>query len=217
MSAFKQIRTIIKRQFISGLIVTVPLVITFLVLRFLFESFDGILNPIVNSLLGYDIPGLGVVVAVMIILLTGIITTNFIGARLFRTGDSFLRKTPLVRVIYTAAKQLLESMVTPSKRAFSEVALIEYPRKGIYAIGFLAAECSLKNNGIDNDMRLVFIPSTPTPFTGLVVLIPIEEIYPMDMKVEEAVKILVSGGVVAPPQIKLTKPTSENGADHAPV
>lgn len=217
MSVLSGIKTVIKRNFVSGLLVTVPLITTYFVLRVLFNALDGIFNPIVNDLLGYDIPGLGAVVTILLILLAGIVTTNYIGARIYEWGDRSLGRTPLVRIIYTAAKQLVQSLVTPSAKAFSEVALIEYPRKGVYIIGFLSGKSRLqdKENKYAESVRMVFIPSTPTPFTGLVIFVPEKDIYPIDMGLEEAVKIMVSGGIATPPVINMIKGRNCREATHA--
>ncbi len=212
----QKFRIILKKQFISGLLVTVPLIVTFFVLRFLFRTLDGLLNPVVKDLLGYDIPGLGAVVTLLGIVLAGVITTNYLGARLYSWGDGFLGKTPLVRIVYTAAKQLVQSMVAPKARAFSEVAFIEYPRKGMFALGFLSGKSDISVNSTSREMRPVFIPSTPTPFTGLVVFVPVEDVYPVDMGVEEAIKVLVSGGIVTPPEIKVETKTTIREETHAP-
>jgi uncharacterized membrane protein len=198
MSAVSKFASALRKHFVSGLLVTVPLIITYLVLRLLFVTVDGLLNPAVYRLLGYYIPGLGVVVTLLLILLAGIVATNFIGIRFIHLGDRILARMPLVRIIYTAAKQLVHSLLAPTARAFSEVVLIEYPRKGLYAIGFLSHRARLRMDNADQDMALVFVPSTPTPFSGMVVLVPKSDIYPLAVGVEEAVKILVSGGVVAP-------------------
>lgn len=209
MSAVSKFASALRKHFVSGLLVTVPLIITYIVLRLLFVTIDGFLNPVVYRLFGYYVPGLGVVVTVLLILLTGIIATNFIGVRLFHIGDRILARMPLVRIIYTAAKQLVHALLAPTARAFSEVVLIEYPRKGLYAIGFLSHRSRLRLDNADQDMILVFIPSTPTPFSGIVVLVPKADIYPLAIGVEEAIKILVSGGVVAPDLFNL-KPLPQN-------
>ena len=212
----QKIGSILKKQFVSGLLVTVPLIVTYFVLRFLFTALDGLLNPVVRSLLGYDIPGLGAVVTILIILLAGIITTNYIGARLYHWSDGFLGRTPLVRIVYTAAKQLVQSMIAPNARAFSEVAFVEYPRKGLFAIGFLSGDSSVSFNGGDMAVRPVFIPSTPTPFTGIVIFVPVEDIHKIDMGVEEAIKVLVSGGIVTPSAIAVTTHTLTREVANAP-
>ncbi len=209
MSAVSKFASALRKHFVSGLLVTVPLIITYLVLRLLFDTIDGFLNPAVYKLLGYYIPGLGVLVTLLLVLLTGIVAANFIGVRLFQIGDRILARMPLVRIIYTAAKQLVHSLLAPSARAFSEVVLVEYPRKGLYAFGFLSHKARLRMDNADQDMALVFIPSTPTPFSGMVVLVPKSEVYPLAIGVEEAIKILVSGGVVAPELFNL-KPLPQN-------
>jgi uncharacterized membrane protein len=197
-----KVGTVIKKNFVSGLLVTVPLIVTYFVLRFLFDALDGLLNPVVHDLLGYDIPGLGAVMTLLLILLTGIIATNFIGARLFHHGDRILGRMPLVRIIYTAAKQLVDSVLAPKERAFSEVVMVEYPRRGLFAIGFLSNRIQLDQEPTNKEMAMVFIPSTPTPISGLVIVVPITDIHPLDISVEEAIKILVSGGITAPKLMK---------------
>jgi uncharacterized membrane protein len=209
MSAVSKFMSALRKHFVSGLLVTVPLIITYLVLRLLFVTIDGLLNPVVYRLLGYYIPGLGILITLLLILLTGIVVANFIGVRLFHLGDRILARMPLVRIIYTAAKQLVHALLAPSARAFSDVVLIEYPRKGLYAIGFLSHRSRLSMDNAEQDVALVFIPSTPTPFSGIVVLVPKSDVYPLAIGVEEAIKILVSGGVVAPELFTL-KPLSPN-------
>lgn len=216
MSIASKVKMVIKKQFMAGLLVTVPLIATYFVLRFLFESLDGILSPLLVRWLGYNIPGVGAAVTILLILLAGIITTNYLGSKLYVWGDKFLVRTPLVRIVYTAAKQLIESMVSPSAKAFSDVALVEYPRKGMYAVGFVSGETRVQHGPTEEKMRMVFIPSTPTPFTGLVLLLPESDIHPIDITVEEAVKILVSGGIVTPDRIIMkTGGISQEGADAA--
>lgn len=205
MSLISKIGNVIKRHFVSGLLVTVPLIVTYFVLRFLFSTLDGLLNPIVRDILGYDIPGLGAAVTLLLVLLAGIITTNFIGARVYHHGDRILGRLPLVRIFYTATKQLVDSVLAPKERAFSEVVLIEYPRKGLYVVGFLSNRCRIIRDSGEKKVSLVFVPSTPTPFSGMVVAVPDEDIYPVNMSVEEAVKLLVSGGIAAPQLINMKK------------
>lgn len=203
MSITAKVGTIVKRRFVSGLLVTVPLIVTYFVLGFLFGALDGVLNPVMRDLLGYDIPGLGAIMAVLLILLAGIITTNFIGARLYHYGDRLLGRMPLVRIIYTAAKQLIDSILAPRERAFSEVVLVEYPRRGLYVIGFLSHKCTVQHGGDEEKMAMVFIPSTPTPVSGLVVVVPVADIHPVDISVETAIKIMVSGGIAGPESMKM--------------
>jgi uncharacterized membrane protein len=198
MSTLTKAGSALRKYFISGLLVTVPLIITFLVLRFLFSAVDGLLKPIVHRIFGYDIPGLGAAVTILLILLAGVVAANVAGAALFRLGDRLFGRTPFVRIVYTAARQLVDSLLAPKSRAFSEVVLVEYPRKGIYAMGFRSRETCLRRGDSRQDVALVFLPSTPTPFTGWILFVPRSEVYPLDITIEEGIKILVSGGVVSP-------------------
>lgn len=201
MKILSYVKSSIKKYFLSGLLVIVPLIITYLVLRFFLMSIDGILSPLLIKYLGYDIPGLGFAITVIVIFIAGILTRGVIGRELVGLWERFLNALPLVRTIYTAAKQLLVSISEPRQSKFQRVVIIPYPRKEVYCFAFAANEVSLDKHGIDGDYVAVFIPSTPTPFTGFVVMVKREEIYPTDMSVEEAVKFIVSGGIVVPPNM----------------
>jgi uncharacterized membrane protein len=194
----KKLINILKRYFVSGMLVVVPLILTYIVLKFLFESIDDILRPAIEQLFGFYIYGLGVLSTILIILISGLLTRNIIGARLYRFWDRFLEKVPIIRPIYSAAKQLLESITMPSMDSFKEVVMIEYPRKGVYALGFLSNRMIIDKDQSKDKYASVFVPSTPTPISGMVILFLENDIFPLDMTVEEGIKFLVSGGVVSP-------------------
>jgi uncharacterized membrane protein len=202
MRIFRIIRDIIRRQFLSGVLVVVPLIITYVVLRFLFESVDGILSPLITSLLHREIPGLGIIATILIILLAGFLTRNVIGATLIRYGDKVLTRMPIIRIFYLAAKQLIEAVTVPNIKAFKEVVMVEYPRRGIYAMGFATTKMRFDCEN-DKVQKLVgvFIPSTPTPMTGIVIFVPEGDVISIKLTVEEGVKLLVSGGIVSPESI----------------
>ena len=192
----------LKRYFLSGLLIVVPFIITFLVLRFLFETVDGILRPALNNLLGYYQAGLGVLTTLLIILLAGVLTRNLLGAQIYRMGDRLAAKVPLIRPIYSGSKQLLESLARPNAGSFHEVALIEYPRQGLYSLCFVSKRNRISINGVEKEYCTCFVPSTPTPVTGMTVVVPAESVTPVEMTIEEGVKFFVSGGVVSPELIK---------------
>ncbi len=196
---------LIKRYFVSGVLVVVPLILTYIVLKFLFETIDGILQPLIHKLIGYYVPGLGLGITLLLIILAGIFTRNFVGARIYKIGEQILIKLPIIRPIYSSAKQLLESVTGPSVKSFKEVALVEYPRKGSWVIGFISNHFKVSINEKEKNHISVFIPSTPTPISGMVVILPCEDVYPIDMTIEEGIKFLVSGGVAAPEMIKIKK------------
>jgi len=131
MSVFKIVKDIIKRQFLAGVLVVIPLILTYVVLRFLFETIDGILSPLIMRAFQYHIPGLGIVVTILLILLAGFFTRNLIGAKLYKYGDRILANIPVIRVVYLATKQLVEAVTLPSVKAFKEVVMVEYPRVGL--------------------------------------------------------------------------------------
>lgn len=199
---FLSIYDILKKYFLSGVLVVVPVILTFLVIRFLFEAIDGLLQPVLHELLGYFIPGLGVVTTVLLILLAGILSRNYVGKFLYRLGDNILAKLPLTRPIYSAAKQLIEAIASDESGVFQETGLVEYPRKGVFALCFVSRRFQLTKNGKTRDMVSVFVPSTPTPVSGMVIIVPPEEVTLLDMTVEEGIKFLVSGGVASPDVLK---------------
>lgn len=198
MDIVHNISTVIKRYFLSGVLVVVPLIVTYMVLRFLFDALDGVLQPILQKLVGIYIPGLGVIATLVLIAIAGILTRNYVGEKLVELGDKLLAHVPLIRPIYSGAKGLLEATTGKSTSSFKEVAVIEYPRKGTYTICFIAQHIELEVEGRARRFTTVFIPSSPTPFTGWSILVPFEEVTAIDMTVEAAIKFLVSGGVVSP-------------------
>jgi uncharacterized membrane protein len=200
---FKNIRF----HFLSGVLVIVPLIITYIVLKFLFVGVDNLLSPLIARLTGYHIPGLGILATIILIFLAGFFTTNIVGLRVFALWEKIFVKTPLVRIIYIAAKQLVEGLTISGKKAFQKVVLVEYPRSGIYALGFITkeVEIQLENRG-EVELLAVYIPTTPTPFTGLVILFPKKEVIFLDMPVEEGIKFIVSGGIVSPERFSFSGP-----------
>ena len=194
-----------RRFFLSGLLVVVPIIVTFLILRLLFRTVDGLLAPVVTQLVGREIPGVGILATIVIVFLAGFFISSVFGSRLYSIGEVLFIKTPLVRTVYVGAKQLMESMFLPSSKAFKQVVLVEYPRKNGWAIGFIGGELVVNGKSLIS----VFVPSTPTPFTGFVINYPPEEVTPLSISVEEAVKFVVSGGIVAPERLRAASARSE--------
>ncbi len=210
MSIVNKVLNTIKLHFVSGVLVVVPIILTYIVLKFLFETIDDILQPLLFKVFGYSVYGLGVFTTLLLIILAGLFTRNFIGARLYGVGEKVLVKMPIIRPVYSAAKQLLEAVTLPSMNSFKEVAIVEYPRRGAWALGFISNRI---NCYIDGDVKIcvsVFIPSTPTPISGMVVLFPEEDVIPVEMSIEEGVKFLVSGGVASPETLKRKNSASHN-------
>lgn len=201
----KKALSILRHQFLAGVLVIVPLILTFLVLRFLFGGVDELFSPLVERILGVRIPGLGIVATLVIIYLVGLLVDNLVGSKLLKLWEYLFTRTPLVRTIYGASKQLLESLTVPEKKAFQQAVLVEYPRVGCYALGFTAKNVEIGMKGGKKALVSVFIPSTPTPFAGYVRFFSQEDIIPLDMPIELALRLVVSGGVVSPD--KFTSPS----------
>jgi uncharacterized membrane protein len=202
MSIGKKFSTALRRYFLSGILVIVPLIITVLVLRFLFSGVDNLLSPFIAKLIHRNIPGLGIVATIVLIFIAGVLTANVIGSRLFKIWEIFFIKTPLVRTIYGSSKKLVEAMTTTGKHSFKQVVLVEFPRKGMFSFGFLTNEIRMDLADKTDELIAVFIPSTPTPFTGWTLLFRREEVITLDMSVEEGVKFFVSGGIASPEMFK---------------
>ena len=194
----------LKKYFLSGLIVFLPVALTinliFLAVNFAEGIFGKFLKPIFAENFGFYFSGLGIIIGVYIIILIGFFVTNFLGKKIYEFFENLLIKVPIVKQIYPALKEMVMFLFTREKfSSFKKVVLVEYPRKGIYAFGFLtndSAEKLCKATG--REMCNVFIPSAPGPLTGYVILISKKEIISTDISVEEAFKFIVSGGVVNP-------------------
>ena len=196
---FGKLRTKLKTFFATGLLVSLPTVLTVFVLWKLFVFVDSI-RPFIARFIGYDIPGLGVIVTIAVIFLVGMLTANVLGKRVVGWGDSIVGRIPLVRFIYLGIKQLLEALSLGRKNLFREVVLVEYPRKGIYTLGFVSAECRGEiQEATKEELVNVFIFTTPNPTSGMLIMAPKKDVIPLRMSVEEGLKLVISGGIIAPP------------------
>lgn len=192
----------LKKIFITGFAAITPLVITVSVTVWLFKFADNILGKLLNKFLiahfGAPIPGLGLLLFLLIIFVTGLFVT-ITSRKLFKWFDHFIKSFPLVYKIYGPVKDIVNFIFYPPKQNFNKVALFEYPRKGVYTIGFVtntSAQCF--ENATGKKMFNVFIPSTPSPLTGYTVLVPHEDVTFIDISMEEATKLVVSAGLLNP-------------------
>lgn len=196
---------IFRRYILAGLVVWLPIVVTFIVLRFVIELLDKTMALLPNAyrpdtLLGVHIPGLGVILSLLIIFLTGIIATNYFGQRLVDFGEKILARIPLVRSIYNASKQVIHALFASNSQAFRKVLLVEYPRKGMWSIAFLtgSTDGSVISSHTEEEMISLFIPTTPNPTSGFLIMVPKNEAIEMSMTVDEALKFIISLGVMQP-------------------
>tara|TARA_B100000315_G_scaffold147013_1_gene136028 strand:- start:6514 stop:7176 length:663 start_codon:yes stop_codon:yes gene_type:complete len=204
----KKIRTKLQNLFIAGLLVLLPISITVFILTFVFQKLDNLLSPAFVKLLilfglplqrGQFIPGLGFVATIIIIVFTGLITKNILGRKLFSLGEIIVERIPVARSIYSGAKQIIDAVSKSQLEAFNKVVMVEYPRKGLFSLGFVTCEArgEIQEYTKENVVN-VFIPTTPNPTSGLLIFVPKEDIIPLSMTVEEGIKLVVSGGIVTP-------------------
>jgi len=190
----KQVGKKLRAQFITGILIIVPIGAAILILRWLFLTLDNILQPVAESLLGYTIPGLGVGITVVLIYLAGLVATNVIGRRLIRYGESLLARVPLFRYLYTGIKQILQSFATPGEGGFLQVVLVEFPKKGMRAIGFVTSESRVESG---EKLFSVFIPTSPNPTSGYLEIVRENDIIKTDISVDDALKMVLSAGKVS--------------------
>lgn len=202
----------LRNYFIAGLIIVAPVAITLYILVSLFNFFDGLLGVPLSRLiwsalglqhyaaLGRRIPGVGMVVTALLLVLAGALATNLFGRRLFGFGDQLLDRVPVVRSIYGTTKQITEALLTANKSAFKKVVLVEYPRRAMWTLGFLTGESMPQvEQATGEQMLSVFIATVPNPTSGFVLLLPRSEVIFLDLSVEDGLKYIISGGVIAPP------------------
>ena len=198
-------RQLIKRCFITGLLIWIPLVITAWVLSLIVGAADwtllllpGQLRP--RTWLGVDIPGAGIALTLLIILLTGLLATNLIGQRLVRWWENFLARIPVVNSIYNGVKQVSDTLLSPTGMAFRQPLLVHYPHGDSWTIAFLTGEPGGDVvNHLDGDYVSVYVPTTPNPTSGFFLMFRKDQVVELDMDVDEALKYIISMGVVAPP------------------
>lgn len=195
----------LKRYLIAGLLVWLPLGVTIAVIKFLVDLFDQslLLIPLAyrpETLLGIDIPGIGVVLSFLLILLTGFVVANFLGSKLIAIWESFLSRIPLVRSIYNAVKQIAEAVFGSGDQMFEKAYLIEYPRKGLWTLAFQTGthQGEAQQKTEMGDTVNLFVPTTPNPTSGFFIMASRHEIIELEMSVDDALKMVISGGVVVP-------------------
>ena len=193
-----------KKYFITGLLIWIPLVITIWVLKLVVDTLDQSLLLLpeqwrTESFLGVHIPGLGVILTLVIVLTTGVLATNFLGARLVRLWHSILHHIPVVNSIYSSVKQISDTLFSSSGQAFRKALLVEWPRPGMWTIAFLTGTPGGDvANHLEGDYVSVYVPTTPNPTGGYFVMLPRKDVIELDMTVDAALKYIISMGVVAP-------------------
>jgi uncharacterized membrane protein len=191
-----------KHYFVSGLLFIVPLVITILVIKSLFVFLDNLLFPYLKPYFSYWVPGIGIVLIIIIILITGVLVTNYIGRYIISRGEKILYKIPIAKSLYTSVKQIIEtfSFKDEDKESYKKVVLVEYPKEGIWSVGIVNGEC---NHPVSKEILFnILIIAAINPVSGFFILVPKTKVVSVDLSLEEAMKWIVSGGIITPPSLK---------------
>jgi uncharacterized membrane protein len=194
----------LRRYLIAGLLVWLPILVTLFVLRFLVGLMDQTLlllpeNARPEALLGFRIPGLGLVLAIVLLLATGLAATNLVGRKLIRWWEGLMTRIPFVRSLYSGTKTFTETVFSGKGQAFQKVLLVQYPRQGIWTLAFLTSqEFQEPGHRTGRDLLGVFVPTTPNPTSGFIIMMPREDVIVLDMSVEDAMRVILTLGVVTP-------------------
>ncbi|MEM6998253.1 MAG: DUF502 domain-containing protein [Pseudomonadota bacterium] len=194
----------LRKYIIAGLLVWLPLAATIVIIKLVIDLLDKIIlllppewQP--ETVFGFSIPGFGVILAIVILLITGMLAANLFGRRLVSFWESVLNRIPLVRTIYNSVKQISTTLFDSKGKSFRKVVMLQYPRKGLWSIGFLSNEnVSTDIDGLEEGLVAVFVPTTPNPTSGYIIMAPREDITELNMTVEEGFKFVISMGVIVP-------------------
>jgi uncharacterized membrane protein len=203
------LKTKLGTYFATGLIALLPLALTIFILRFIFNTIDNILGGIISPfsfvtdsrLWYYGGKTLAFLALLLLVFLVGVLARNVVGRRVISSGEMILTSIPFIRKIYTTIQQISDAVLRRKKKVFQRVVLLEYPRKGVYTLGFVTSESGgTVNKAIKKRTLNVFISTTPNPTSGFLLVVPEKEAIPLDMTVEEGMKLIISGGVLSPPE-----------------
>ncbi len=188
----------IRGHFLAGILLIVPLAVTIGILAWLFASIDGILQPLVRTITGYTIPGVGFAATLLLIYVAGAIVSNVVGRRLVGYGEAALGKIPVARYLYTGVRQIISAFTNPDTTGFMQVVLIEFPRRGTRTLGFITNEVTSSSG---KKLLNIFIPTSPNPTSGFLQIVDESEIIRTGISVDDALKMIVSGGRMSPAEV----------------
>lgn len=190
----------IRGTLIVGILILVPIAITYVLIVWVFNSIDGLLQPAIEPVIGREIPGLGLLALILLVYFMGLIWTKRIGRRMIRTLQHYLISVPVIGAVYGPARKLIESFSGDGAAGFKRVVVVEYPKQDTWMIGFLTG---ITNVAPGTMMGVLYLPTAPTPNSGWVAMIPIQQVYDTTMTVQEAMSMVLSGGISSPLQIDL--------------
>ncbi len=196
----------LRNYFLAGIVVVAPIGITVYLAVTFVEFVDERVIPLIparynpETYLPFSIPGLGILVSAIVLIMIGFLAANFLGRQLVSLGERFVDRMPVIRSVYGALKQIIETVLSQSSTSFRQVVLIEYPRKNVWAIAFVTSDAKGEVlRKVRNDLVAVFVPTTPNPTSGFILFLPREDLILLDMTIEEGMKLVISAGLVAPP------------------
>jgi uncharacterized membrane protein len=200
----------IRAYFFTGMLILVPLVLTGYIIWNLFLAVDGILGDVAHDLIfnrfGFEFrnnrfPGAGFIILTLFIIATGMIARNYFGRKIVDFGDQIVERIPLINRVYIAIKQISHAFLSTKREVFKKPVLFEYPRKGIYSIGFYTQDTrGTVQDALPDDVVSIFLPTTPNPTSGFLLFVPKAEVIELDLTIEEALKLVISGGAIVPKQ-----------------
>ena len=189
----------LRQLFLRGLFALIPIVATIYLVNYLFFFFDNFLGSYIEKFLGRQLPGVGIIATLHLVFLFGFLVSNVFGEKLLKLAERTLQNIPILPKVYFGIKQIVDAFSLQGKQVFNKVVLVEYPRQGVYVLGFVTGECKGEVQERTSARLInVFIPTTPNPTSGMLVLIPDNEIIYLNMSVEEGLKLIVSAGVFVP-------------------
>jgi uncharacterized membrane protein len=212
----------LRRYLFTGLVIWIPLGVTIFVFKFFIDYMDTAVTLLPHAwqpsnLVGFNIPGLGVIMVLVLLLLTGFVASNYLGRTLLSLGAELLEHIPLVRSVYSAAKQISDTMFSNKGRSFRKVVLIRYPNKDTWSLAFQTSESLGELNArLPEHMVSVFVPTTPNPTSGFLLMVPQDDMIELEMNVDEALKMIISLGVIVPPWPRPAEPGETAGGDTLP-
>ena len=201
----------LRKYLIAGLLVWLPLAATVIIVKLVIDLLDRTILLLPDqyrpeALLGFSVPGLGVILSIGILIITGMLAANLIGRRAVEMWEFILHRIPLVRTIYKSVKQIATTILASDSKSFRKVVLVEYPRKDAWSMGFLTNEhVNVENDRLAGDMAAVFVPTTPNPTSGFIIMISKNDIIELDITVEDGFKYIISMGVITPDRLPVSE------------
>lgn len=199
----------IRAYFLTGILVSAPISITIFLAWLFIDFVDEQVTPLIpeyynpETYLPFGLPGLGLLIVIIVLTLVGMLTAGFVGKLLVRISEAILARMPVVSGIYSATKQIFQTVLAQKSQAFRQAVMIEYPRRGIWAIGFITGTTEGEVQSLTEESCVnIFLPTTPNPTSGFLLFVPKEDLIPLNMTVEQAVKMVISGGIVTPPDTR---------------